>query len=256
MENLFERIVEYFTNFITEHSFFISGNYYGGLFSKYFSFIGFIVGFFFVILVYFSNTDEDKKILGAIKVLFIVSLVNTCYTILNFFGIGMISEESYYYYGFSCILSVADILLAGFVLTLIVKSCYSFNHGRAFLLGLTTFAAMPMLNFSFFGQIPPEIMIFIICRALLAGLLCLIISYRDYFYTSWIWYFGFHMFTRISMLVMDMLINKNGVNNIFETTIEYLGKFLGDYILFAIILAFAIVFEKAILPMKTTKATA
>ena len=68
MEIFFERIVEYFTNFIAEHSFFISGNYYGGLFSKYFSFIGFIVGFVFVILVYFSNTDEDKKILGDIKV--------------------------------------------------------------------------------------------------------------------------------------------------------------------------------------------
>lgn len=50
MEIFFERIVEYFTNFIAEHSFFISGNYYGGLFSKYFSFIGFIVGFVFVIL--------------------------------------------------------------------------------------------------------------------------------------------------------------------------------------------------------------
>ena len=256
MGTIIERIVEYFTNFITEHSFFITGDYYGGLFSKYFSVIGFIVGFVFVILVYNSNTDEDNKIFGAIKVLFVVAVVNTCYTILNFFEVGVISEEPYYYYGFSCILSVADILLAGFVLTLIVKSCYSFNHGRAFLLGLTTFAAMPMLNFSFFGQIPPEMMLFIVIRALLAGLLCLIISYRNYFYTSWIWYFGFHMFTRISMLVMDIVINKNGVNNIFETITEYLSKFLGDYILFVIILAFAIVFEKAILPMKTSKTAA
>lgn len=256
MNTIFERIIEYFTSFVSEHSFFISWDYYGGLFSKYFSFIGFIVGFVFVILVYFSNTDTERKILGAIKVLLIVSLINTCYTILNFFDVGVISEEPYYYYGFSCILSVADILLAGFVLTIVVKSCYSLNHGRAFLLGLTTFAATPMLNFTFFGQIPPEIMIFIVVRALLAGLLCLVISFRRYFYTSWIWYFGFHMFTRISMLVMDIVINKTGINNIIGTTIDYLSKFIGDYILFAIILAFAIVFEKAIIPIKSSNATA
>ena len=113
-----------------------------------------------------------------------------------------------------------------------------------------------MLNFTFFGQIPPEIMIFIVVRALLAGLLCLVISFRRYFYTSWIWYFGFHMFTRISMLVMDIVINKTGINNIIGTTIDYLSKFIGDYILFAIILAFAIVFEKAIIPIKSSNATA
>ena len=255
MGALIQRIIDYFTNFITDHYFLISWDYYGGLFLKYFSFIGFIVGFVFVILVYFSNTDKDKKILGAIKVLLIVSLINTSYTVLNFFDIGVISEEPYYYYGFSCILSVADILLAGFILTLVVKSCYSLNHGRAFLLGLTTFAATPMLNFTFFGQIPPEIMLFIVCRSLVAGLLCLLISFRRYFYTSWIWYFGFHMLTRVTVLIMDMTINKTGTDNVIKTVFDYLGKFVGDYIFFAIVLAFAIVFEKAIIPMKITKAT-
>ena len=255
MGALIQRIIDYFTNFITDHSFLISWDYYGGLFLKYFSFIGFIVGFVFVILVYFSNTDKDKKILGAIKVLLIVSLINTSYTVLNFFDIGVISEEPYYYYGFSCILSVADILLAGFILTLVVKSCYSLNHGRAFLLGLTTFAATPMLNFTFFGQIRPEIMLFIVCRSLVAGLLCLLISFRRYFYTSWIWYFGFHMLTRVTVLIMDMTINKTGTDNVIKTVFDYLGKFVGDYIFFVIVLAFAIVFEKAIIPMKITKAT-
>lgn len=253
MEIFFERITEYFTNFITEHSFFINGDYYGGLFSKYFSIIGFIVGFVFVLLVFFSNTDDDRQILGTIKILLIVSLINTCYTMLSFFNVGVINERPYFYYGFSCILSVADMLLAGFILTLVVKSCYSFNHGKAFLLGITTFAATPMLNFSFLGQLPPEIITFIVARILIAGFLCLIISYRKYFYTSWIWCFGFHMFTRLSMLVMDMIINKNGINDVFATTMEYLGKFLGDYVIFAIILTFAIVFEKAIIPMKTSK---
>ena len=98
-------------------------------------------------------------------------------------------------------------------------------------------------------------MLFIVCRSLVAGLLCLLISFRRYFYTSWIWYFGFHMLTRVTVLIMDMTINKTGTDNVIKTVFDYLGKFVGDYIFFAIVLAFAIVFEKAIIPMKITKAT-
>ena len=256
MNTVIEHIVRYFTDFVSEHSYLISGYYYSGLFSKYFSFIGFIVGLVFVVLVYFSSIEYERRILGAIKVLFMVSLINSCYTILNFFNVEVISDEPYYYYGFSSILSVADILIAGFVLTLVIRSCYSYESGYAFLFGVTTFAATPLLYFSLFTEIPVAVMIFIVVRALLAGLLCLIMCNRRFFYTSWIWYFGFHMLTRVSMLVMDMVINKNGVGDIFGTTVGYLGKFIGDYILFAVILAFAIVFEKAILPMRASKTSA
>lgn len=41
MESLFKDILDYFLNFIYQYSFFVNRDYYGGLFSKYFSVDGF-----------------------------------------------------------------------------------------------------------------------------------------------------------------------------------------------------------------------
>lgn len=55
MESFFKDILDYFLNFISQYSFFVNWDYYDGLFSKYFSVGGFIIGFIFVLLVYFSS---------------------------------------------------------------------------------------------------------------------------------------------------------------------------------------------------------
>ena len=49
MESFFKDILDYFLNFISQYSFFVNWDYYGGLFSKYFSVGGFIIGFIFVL---------------------------------------------------------------------------------------------------------------------------------------------------------------------------------------------------------------
>lgn len=62
MEAIFKTIADYFFNFISRYSYFITWDYYRGLFSKYFSVGGFIVGFILVLLVYFSSAEEQKKL--------------------------------------------------------------------------------------------------------------------------------------------------------------------------------------------------
>ena len=62
MEAFFKDIINYFLNFISQYSFFVNWDYYGGLFSKYFSVGGFIISFIFVLLVYFSSAEEQKKL--------------------------------------------------------------------------------------------------------------------------------------------------------------------------------------------------
>ena len=54
-------ILEYLKIYVSQYSFFLNGDYYLGLFSKYFSVEGFIIGFIFVLLVYFSSAEEQKK---------------------------------------------------------------------------------------------------------------------------------------------------------------------------------------------------
>ena len=61
MEAFWKGILDYFINFISRYSYFINWDYYSRLFSKYFSVSGFIIGFVFVLIVYFSSAEEQKR---------------------------------------------------------------------------------------------------------------------------------------------------------------------------------------------------
>lgn len=60
MEAFFKEIADYFLNFISQYSYFLNGDYYGGLFLKYFSVGGFIIGFIFVLLYCFAFKGFEK----------------------------------------------------------------------------------------------------------------------------------------------------------------------------------------------------
>ena len=259
MLDLLLRIKDYILSFVSRYSFFINGSYYSSLFSKYFSVAGFIVGFCFVLLVYFSSAETQKKA-GFFKVLPIIAVINSCNMLISFFSGGSI--ELGYSNGMESLFNAPDNIISGFITTLVIVSCYKEYHGRAFLLGVAIFAAVPMLYFAYFPYLSTEEIVFVVFRTFLAGFLCLIISYRKCFYTSWIWYFGFHVLIRVGRFftpALAALVNGNqyeAAQISLPIFISYCSEFKLDLIVFVVILMFGIVFEKTVVRPKISKATA
>lgn len=260
MESFCKGILEYFLNFISQYSFFIDWDYYSGLFSKYFSVGGFIIGFIFVVLVYFSSAEEQKKA-GFFKVLPIIAVINSCVVLTNFLNTAF--GQGFSYNGIEIMINAPDNIISGFILTLVISSCYRRFGGRAFLFGIATHAALPLLNYSYFGYMSDGVPILhMILRVSLIGFLCLIMSHRKYFFTSWIWYFGFHMLIRAAVFFLPLLSNQlDGttmymMNYTLNGAIEFFSCFTIDGIVFAVILVFAIVFEKGVLTVRQAQGTA
>lgn len=253
MEMILKKILDCL--FYSRYSFLISEDYYEGLFLKYFSVKGFILGFIFVLIIYYSSIEDNKKI-GFFKVLPIVAVINSCSVLANF--INKTLNQEFTYIGTKSVANSVDNIISGFVLTLVVFSCCKRFERQAFLLGIATHAALPFLNYTYLEYMSGRETTLMILRIVLAGFLCLIISYRKYFYTSWIWYFSFHMFLRIVGLIFsiesEFIIRKDisGLQYTFISIIKYLSQFTVDAIIFAVILAFAIVFERDVLTAKNT----
>lgn len=256
MEAFFKNILDYLLSFVSQYSYFIDWDYYGGLFSKYFSVGGFIIGFIFVLIVYFSSAEEQKKA-GFFKVLPIIAVINSCVVLSNF--LNNTFQQGFTYSGVESMLNAPDNIISGFILTLVLCSCYRRFGGQAFLFGIATHGALPFLNFAYIEYMDGVSITIMVVRVLLAGFLCLIISHRKYFYTSWIWYFGFHIFLRVGVFLIPLISELVAGEPLYElsytleTTLEYFSRFTMDTIIFAVILAFAIVFEKGVLTVKPLK---
>lgn len=201
MVKYFGFIIEYLRDYALKYFFFLSEDYYSNLFSKYFSIQGFIVGFIFVMLIYFACSEVQENV-GFFKVLPFVAVINSCmvlFTLLN----TVIGDE---FYGYSPgMLGYTDNIVSGFVLVLVILSCYKGFGGRAFVLGIVVYAAIPFLYFEYLRNFESESIVQMVIRVVLAGFLCAIISNRKYFYTSWILYFVYHITTRTIALFMPML---------------------------------------------------
>lgn len=259
MKAFLKVILDYFLSFISQYSFFIEWDYYKGLFSKYFSVGGFIIGFIFVVLVFFSYAEDQNKA-GFLKVLTIVAVINSCVVLTNFLDTAF--GQGFGYSGTEMMFNAPDNIISGFILTLVICSCYRKLGGNAFLFGIATHAALPLLNFSYFGDMSIGVPILhMILRVVLIGLLCIIMSHRKYFFTSWIWYFGFHMFIRIAVFFLPLLCNlidwaeTYAVDYSLSSAIEYFSRFTIDGIAFAVVLVFAVVFEKGVLTAKSVQGT-
>lgn len=257
MEAIFKTIADYFLNFISQYSYFITWDYYGGLFSKYFSVGGFIIGFIFVLLVYFSSAEEQKKA-GFFKVLPIIAVINSCTVLTNF--IDTTFNQGFLYNSLESMINAPDNIISGFILTLVISSCYRRFGGRAFLFGIATHAALPLLNFSYIGYMDDGVPILhMIVRVILIGFVCLIMNHRKNFFMSWIWYFGFHMFIRIVVFFLPLLSDSIAGTTMYAMeytingAIDYLSRFTVDTIFFAVVLVFAIVFEKGVLTVRPAR---
>lgn len=250
MQAFFTKLLRMFLDTIHK---FVEGGYYEDLFSKYFSVAGFLVGLAFVVLVYFSSADDERNV-GFFKVLPYIALINSCFILSNWMETGF--HQGLQYDHWEALLNAPNNIISGFVLTLVVKSCYEEYGWRAFLFGLTTYAAMPLLNFDRMARIFNTPLFYqIIANALLAGAVCAIICYRKYFYTSWIWYYAYHVLTRIIAYFMPMIFGRGGRRFLYSLhgAAKFFSQFIMEAIIFAVILIFAIIFEKGVLGLKRRK---
>lgn len=258
MEAFFMDLLNTFIDYISRYSYFISRNYYGSLVEKYFSGEGFILGLIFVLIVYCS-TAKGQGIAGFFKVLSIIAVINSCVVLSNYLNTVFNQELSYI--GNESMFNAPDNIISGFILTLVISSCYRGSGRRAFLFGIVTHATLPFLNFTLIENMDEFARNLMIMRIALAGFLCLILSYRKYFYTSWIWYFCFHMFLRIFVFLYPKISELVEIDTFSEfqyivgLTLEYLSHYIVDVIIFGIVLVFAIIFEKGILPLGNAQKT-
>jgi len=245
-----ESFMEFVREFLSAYSYFLSGQYYVNMFSKYFSISGFFIGLIMVLLIYFS-ADELKRKKEFFKVLMIIAVINSCAVLLSHVYYLVLGHNPYEFS--EVFLSSPDNIISGFILTLVITSNYKDDGGRAFFFGVATYSTLLLINFQHIGYMNDVNVFIIIVRIFFAGFLCSIISRREHFYTGWIWYFGFHMLVRLAVLTTWELYELNLAQAEFDFKIylsnlaEYLSRFPIDYIIFAVILIFAIIFEKAVL---------
>ena len=253
MEELLENIAGYFSTFSSQYSMFWNPDYYKGLFEKYFSVLGFIVGFIFVLLVYFSNAEEQRKA-GTLRVLIIIAVINSCGIVVKFinnsFNQGFGYDES------GTMVINSDNIISGFVMTLIISSCYKEFGGRAFLFGVATHMSIPLINYWYLNEIDDLPILHMIVSTVLIGLACMVMSHMIHFFVSWICYFVFHVLIRVSVLFLPLLIEKIGGTTEYAVELnksgimEYFSHFYFDAVVFVVILVFAIIFEKFVLTAK------
>lgn len=260
MEAVINKIADYFRDFISG-SLFMDPNYYKGLFSKYFTVGGFIIGFIFVLLVYFSSSETQEKT-GFFKVLPIIAVLNSCSVLTDF--INELFDQGYQYDPVGASFNAPDNIISGFILTLIISSCYRQFGGRAFLFGVATHSALMLLNFAYLDYIEDGVPILhMFARIALIGFTCTIMSHRKYFFTSWIWYFVFHIIIRIIVFFLPMVIeNYIGLTPDFHVeytvsgAVEFFSRFWIDAAFFVAILLISIIFEKGVLRLKPAKKAA
>lgn len=250
MTDVFRAIWGYFLNYISQYSFFISWDYYANLFKKYFSVAGFIIGFIFVLIIIGSSAEGQKKT-AFLKIVPIIAAINGCY-VLNQFFYSLFRIENQYVGGDS-ILYASDNIISGIILTLVVISCYKEYGKQAFWFGVATHIALPLLNFSYLFQINGFETCMLLLRVVLTGLVCLIISHREYFFTSWIWYFGCYILVRsIRFAILSLMtMSSEAANGTFQIFWGHMKQYYSlmkfDLIVFVVILIFSIIYEKIVL---------
>lgn len=244
-----EWIITYLQNYISQYSHFTSAEYYWYIGMKYSSTEGFVAGFLFAVLIYLSTSEQQRKT-GFLKVLSFIVVANSCMTIFLALNNAIGVPKYQYTPG---LLGAADNIISGLILTLVVFSCYKGFGVRSFFFGVATFSALPIMRFFNIQELGNEDLMRMVVRIVLAGAVCAIISEKKYFYISWIWYFVFHIIIRAIDLFMPtlLILCHTGVVNVSEhslgSILDYYSSFKVDYIIFFIVLVFAVIFERIVL---------
>ena len=177
--------------------------YYTGLWDKYFTIEGFIMGLIFVAMVFFACESREKA--SFFKMVPFIAVINSCSAVTDYIY-WLINEQNIPFSFSRWIFIKADNVLSGFLLTLTVVSCFRGSGGRAFLFGTATFAALPLINYSdVISYFDMEQIVILVTWILIMGILCAIMSSRTYFYVSWLWYGGCSILLKAAIFLFRLV---------------------------------------------------
>lgn len=257
LQALLEKLEAVALAYLKSHAYFITSEYYENIFTTYFSVTGFFVGLAFLLVVFFATGKEGDKRTGFFKVVPFVAVINSCGILATY--LNGVFHQSAIYSHYQLLFPAPDNIISAFLLTLVICSCYRGTPGYAFLFGLATHGALAFLNYNVLPHVGLLPLVLLGMRVLLGAAVCSIISCRKYFYTGWIWYFGFHMFLRMATYLVPLgqaLVYGTPLEDLPFTvggTLQYLSQFALDAAVFLVVLGFAIVFEKAVLTVEEEK---
>lgn len=244
MNELLETAIDYVQVFLYRYSFFIDANYYYNIWERYFNVSGFLSGAIIVVLIALAGADNKKT--GFIRTLAIIAFINSIgyvyYMICSYFDI-------FEYYGWLDTYDLVVNPVSGAVIVLVIYSCYKGKAKNAFYFGVITYG----VSFIMYGfSVDIDILgLFIVLRTVVLGLVCMLLIRPGYFYSSFIIFAAYYLIFR----AIHVLITEGIGSSMFSSVSYIIGILIPDLIIFAVILAVSIIYERAVLTVKKPAVT-
>ena len=245
--DFFQTALNNILNYISRYSFFANGNYYSSLWNKYFTVAGFFLGGTAVVFIYLAGAGENKKS-GFFRSLAIIALLNSMGAIYN-----MLCGNPVFQQGAASGISVYEMAanpISGVILALVIFSCYKGNIGNAFCFGMITYG-VTLLMFNVFISVSPALIIFFVLRAIILGLVCMLLTRPKYFYSSLIVFISYYLISKIAQIFLVSAIFEGRVFST-ELVFDTLNILVPDLIIFGVVLVVSIIYERAVLTVKKT----
>ncbi len=247
-------IGDFANNYFSQFKFFLDGNYYSGVFQKYFSLPAFIGGAviaiaIFIMWVYVDNDGIGLRhmIIGLVAVEIspiIIKMINN--TIGNTFSTQVFEQY----------MNPVNNIISGIVLVLIMYSTYKFDKKISFGMGCIIYLMPLLLNANYyFTDLGNKNIIFAVIQflsgALAMGLFCVLFCKRKYFYSAWILYFVFHIVSRCLIIVLNVWILNDFtfievVEGFLKFVLAHYTNIIPDIIIFGIVLLVSILYERTV----------
>ena len=144
--------------------------------------------------------------------------------------------------------------IAGAILALVIFSCYKGNIGNAFCFGLSTYAVTLLMFNVFTNSYSPTFCKFLVLRALILGLVCMLLTKPKYFYSSFIIFISYYLICKIVQFFLTQAVFENHVFSI-GLVWDTLWMLLPDFIIYMVILFISIIYERAVLTVKKSAVT-
>ena len=244
-----ENIWNFIRGYIYNYSYLLDGRYYSYLWDRYYTVAGFFLGAAAVLLVFFADYEryrsKSSTVIRFIRSLALIALLNSMGPIYNLVLGYPIYQQSFLYGRGFYIFDAAANPIAGAILTLVVFSSFKRQGKNAFCFGTAVYA-VTLLMFNVFSSYQAELWVFLVLRAVCLGFICIAFTKLKYYHISLIIFTAYYFVAKtIQMMITQTMYSGQSLS--VNMVISNLRTFVPDLIIFAVIFAVAIIYERAVL---------